>query len=93
MGLAIYLNRTSNFYLPDSNTSSSCMSDFQEKLLSMSISVPFYPACYDTNFFVNNPVTSCAGIRRRLDQNRRSVHPTRIRLQWGSHPVDPVQYV
>ncbi|EYU32506.1 hypothetical protein ABFS82_03G095700 [Erythranthe guttata] len=74
MGLAIYLNRTSNFYLPDSNTSSSCMSDFHEKLLSMSISVPFYPACYDTNFFVNNPLTSCAGIRT-VDDWTRIVDP------------------
>ncbi|KAK6132260.1 hypothetical protein DH2020_034000 [Rehmannia glutinosa] len=52
------------FYLPNPNTSSSCISDFQDKLItSMSIPNSLFPVCFnDTTEFVNRPSTSCAGI-------------------------------
>ncbi|KAI3464552.1 hypothetical protein Pfo_021215 [Paulownia fortunei] len=63
MGLAQYLKETSLFYLPDANTSSSCIANFQEKLVSMSIPNSLFPVCFnDTTEFVNRPSTSCAGI-------------------------------
>lgn len=72
MGLAIHLNRTSMFYLPDTNTSSSCISNFQEKLESMSIPASsLFPVCFnDSSEFVNRPTTSCAGIQTVRDWTR-----------------------
>ncbi|KAL0326135.1 UNVERIFIED_CONTAM: putative receptor-like protein kinase [Sesamum radiatum] len=75
MGLAQYLKEASLFYLPDANTSSSCMADFREKLVSMSIPVSLFPSCFnDTTEFVNRPSTSCAGIVTVNDWNQR-VYP------------------
>ncbi|KAK6114923.1 hypothetical protein DH2020_007192 [Rehmannia glutinosa] len=64
IGLAQHLKQTSMFYLPNPNTSSSCISDFQDKLItSMSIPNSLFPVCFnDTTEFVNRPSTSCAGI-------------------------------
>ncbi|KAL2232348.1 probable receptor-like protein kinase At1g11050 [Sesamum indicum] len=72
MGLAQYLKDSSLFYLPDANTSSSCMANFQEKLFSMSIPGSLFPACFnDTTEFVNRPSTSCAGIVTVNDWTQR----------------------
>ncbi|GFP89847.1 probable receptor-like protein kinase at1g11050 [Phtheirospermum japonicum] len=64
IGLANHLKQTSMFYLPDPNTSSSCITNFQNKLATtMSISNSLFPVCFnDTTEFVNRPSTSCAGI-------------------------------
>ncbi|KAK4429621.1 putative receptor-like protein kinase [Sesamum alatum] len=72
MGLAHYLKETSMFYLPDANTSSSCMANFQEKLVSMSFPDSLFPVCFnDTTEFANRPSTSCAGIVTVNDWTQR----------------------
>ncbi|XP_057792990.1 probable receptor-like protein kinase At1g11050 [Salvia miltiorrhiza] len=61
VGLAQHLNRTSTFYLPNLNTSSACIAQFEAKIASMSIITSPLPICFnDTAEFVNN--ASCAGI-------------------------------
>ncbi|KAL8482223.1 hypothetical protein ACS0TY_028395 [Phlomoides rotata] len=64
IGLSNHLRQTSRFYLQDANTSSSCITNFQDKISSlMSITTSVFPACFnDTAEFVNNQTTSCAGI-------------------------------
>ncbi|CAK9160345.1 unnamed protein product [Ilex paraguariensis] len=62
MGLAKHLKEKSMFYLPDANSSSSCLSEFQNKLTTMSISQSFVHQCMnDSNELVIKP-SSCAGI-------------------------------
>lgn len=62
IGLAQHLKETSNFQLQDQNSSSSCLSNFQTKLSSMSIHPPFVPLCFkNSNQFVISNL-SCAGI-------------------------------
>lgn len=73
IGLSKYLDQTSRFYLPDAKTSSSCIQDFQEKVVSfMSIPSSVFPVCFnDTTEFVNNQTTSCAGILTVNDWTQR----------------------
>ncbi|KAL5559673.1 hypothetical protein UlMin_035884 [Ulmus minor] len=62
MGLAQHLKDTSYFQLPDSNSSSSCLSDLQTRLASLSIDSSWVSTCFnDSTQFVVNPA-SCAGI-------------------------------
>ncbi|KAG8378230.1 hypothetical protein BUALT_Bualt08G0116100 [Buddleja alternifolia] len=72
MGLAQHLKQTSMFYLPDANTSSSCLTNFHEKLVSLSIPDSSFSSCFnDTSEFENRPSTSCAGIVTVHDWTQR----------------------
>ncbi|KZV33022.1 putative receptor-like protein kinase-like [Dorcoceras hygrometricum] len=76
VGLAQYLKETSMFYLPDVDTSSSCIASFEESLASMSISAFLFASCFnDTGEFVNKPTTSCAGIITTQDWNQKASSP------------------
>ncbi|XP_027092685.1 probable receptor-like protein kinase At1g11050 [Coffea arabica] len=67
MGLAKHLRETSMFYLPNADSSSSCISNFQSKLMNMSIPQISVPMCLnDTNELVLKP-SSCAGIATLRD--------------------------
>ncbi|XP_051123453.1 probable receptor-like protein kinase At1g11050 [Andrographis paniculata] len=71
IGLAEYLNRTSRFYLPDADTSSSCLLDFRDSLGPLSISGDVFGECFnDTGEFANKP-SSCAGIATLNDWNQK----------------------
>ncbi|KAF2296688.1 hypothetical protein GH714_001241 [Hevea brasiliensis] len=62
MGIAQHLRETSMFQLPNSNASSSCLSDFHAKLSAMSIDPSLVPFCFNnSNQFVVN-ASSCVGI-------------------------------
>ncbi|KAL1818868.1 hypothetical protein ACET3Z_013737 [Daucus carota] len=60
VGLAKYLNKTSMFYFPDSQTATSCMSDFNRRLTSLSINVSCTSGLYDE--LVVNRTSNCGGI-------------------------------
>ncbi|XP_048332423.2 probable receptor-like protein kinase At1g11050 [Ziziphus jujuba] len=63
LGMAQHLNETSMFQLPDADTSSSCLSDFQTKVTALSVQLSLVTQCFQntTQLFVVNP-SSCAGI-------------------------------
>ncbi|XP_073043703.1 probable receptor-like protein kinase At1g11050 [Primulina eburnea] len=72
MGLAQYLKQTSTFYLPDVNSSSSCIANFEESLAYVSVSTSLFASCFnDTGEFVNRPSTSCAGIITTQDWTQK----------------------
>ncbi|KAK1373666.1 putative concanavalin A-like lectin/glucanase domain, Serine/threonine-protein kinase Plk3 [Heracleum sosnowskyi] len=60
VGLAKYLNKTSMFYFPNSETATSCMSSFTNKLASMSVKI----SCNDDSYnqLVVNSTSNCGGI-------------------------------
>ncbi|KAI5355228.1 hypothetical protein L3X38_008123 [Prunus dulcis] len=62
IGLAQHLKRTSMFQLPNSNISSSCLSNFQTSLAALSLDPSIVPLCFENSTqFVASP-SSCAGI-------------------------------
>ncbi|XP_057490746.1 probable receptor-like protein kinase At1g11050 [Actinidia eriantha] len=67
LGLAQHLKETSMFYLPNIDSSSSCLSDFQSKLDAMSFPRSLVSECLgnSTQYVVNR--TSCAGITTTQD--------------------------
>ncbi|XP_027333089.1 probable receptor-like protein kinase At1g11050 [Abrus precatorius] len=71
IGLGQHLIDTSLFRLPDENTSSSCLSDFQQKLSALSIQPKVFPLCFpDPAQFVTNS-SACAGIRTLQDWKQK----------------------
>lgn len=70
MGLAKHLKQSSIFYLPNADSSSSCLSDFQARISTKSIDQPFASCLNDTNEFILNP-SSCAGISSLSDWTER----------------------
>ncbi|CAL8997078.1 unnamed protein product [Prunus brigantina] len=62
IGLAQHLKKTSMFQLPNSNISSSCLSNFQTSLAALSLDPSIVPLCFENSTqFVASP-SSCAGI-------------------------------
>lgn len=62
IGLAQHLKKTSMFQLPNSNISSSCLSNFQTSLAALSLDPSIIPLCFENSTqFVASP-SSCAGI-------------------------------
>jgi len=62
LGMSQHLKDTSLFQLPDENTSSLCLSNFQAKLSALSINSSLVPHCFPrASEFVTNTST-CAGI-------------------------------
>ena len=71
VGLAKHLRNTSMFQLPDEDSSSSCLSDFQAKLATLSVQPSLVPSCYNNpNQFVTNS-SSCAGIETIQDWTQK----------------------
>lgn len=71
MGMAQHLKDTSMFQLPDANTSSSCLSDFQSKVAALSVQPLLVTDCFhNSTQFVVNP-SSCAGIITTEDWNQK----------------------
>ncbi|KAK7320978.1 hypothetical protein VNO77_30991 [Canavalia gladiata] len=67
IGLAQHLKDSSFFYLPDYNTSFTCLSDFQLKLQALPIQTDVVPFCFNNPArFVTNS-SACAGIRTTKD--------------------------
>ncbi|KAK7385147.1 hypothetical protein VNO78_30859 [Psophocarpus tetragonolobus] len=67
IGLAQRLSESSNFYLPDVNTSISCLHEFQFRLQNKSIPQNLVHYCFPdpTRFVLNS--SACAGIRTKRD--------------------------
>ncbi|KAK1373667.1 Protein kinase domain-containing protein [Heracleum sosnowskyi] len=66
LGLAKYLNQTSMFYFPNTDTASACMSVFDDQLMSMSINISMCSGgSYDQ--LVVNSSSNCAGITTLKD--------------------------
>lgn len=62
IGLALYLNETSEFQLPNTTASSACLSDFGDRLAAVSIRSSLVPLCFnDSTQFVANG-SFCDGI-------------------------------
>ncbi|XP_027368329.1 probable receptor-like protein kinase At1g11050 [Abrus precatorius] len=71
IGLAKHLKETSFFQLPNENSSSACLSDFQLKLKALSIQPSLVPSCFpNPSQFVTNSST-CAGIRTTQDWKQK----------------------
>lgn len=71
IGMAQHLKDTSMFQLPDANTSSSCLSDFQTKVAALSVQPSLVGQCFENSTqFVVNP-SSCAGITTIQDWNQK----------------------
>ncbi|XP_021896458.1 probable receptor-like protein kinase At1g11050 [Carica papaya] len=72
VGLAQHLKDTSMFQLPDANSSSACLSDFQARLAHLSINPSLIPFCFDnaTQFVAN--ASSCAGIITTEDWTKKA---------------------
>ncbi|XP_013466448.2 probable receptor-like protein kinase At1g11050 [Medicago truncatula] len=67
IGLAKHLKETSIFQLPDENTSTTCLQDFQLKLSSLRIQPELVPSCFQNSTqFVTN-TSYCAGITNLTD--------------------------
>ncbi|XP_022041017.1 probable receptor-like protein kinase At1g11050 [Helianthus annuus] len=66
IGLAHHLKKTKTFYLPNPQSSASCISDFQSRLSSISVAHPFSTCHSSTNEFVASP-SNCDGIVTLLD--------------------------
>ncbi|XP_059630226.1 probable receptor-like protein kinase At1g11050 [Cornus florida] len=62
IGLAHHLNQTSMFYLPNAETSTSCLSDFQTKLTAVSLSPSLVPQCLNNSDDFVAKASNCAGI-------------------------------
>ncbi|KAK7377435.1 hypothetical protein VNO80_02860 [Phaseolus coccineus] len=71
IGLAELLKDTSIFYLPDANTSSTCLHDFTLRLSALSIHQNMVPFCFPnpTRFVFNS--SACAGIRTIQDWTKK----------------------
>ncbi|CAL5333196.1 unnamed protein product [Camellia sinensis] len=77
IGLAQYLKQTSMFYFPNETSSSSCLSDFQTKLQSLSFPRSLVSECLgNSTEFVVNP-SFCAGIATTQDWIKK-VGPTSL---------------
>ncbi|KAG2665928.1 hypothetical protein I3760_15G030900 [Carya illinoinensis] len=71
VGIAQYLKDTSMFGLPDAASSSSCLSDLQTKLATLSIQPSWVPICFkNSTQFVANP-SLCAGIMTTQDWTKK----------------------
>ncbi|KAL5148577.1 putative receptor-like protein kinase [Glycine soja] len=71
IGLTQHLKETSLFQLPNENTSSTCLSDFQTKLKALSIDPSLVPFCFpNPSQFVTNSST-CAGIITTQDWEQK----------------------
>ncbi|XP_014504308.2 probable receptor-like protein kinase At1g11050 [Vigna radiata var. radiata] len=71
IGLSQHLKQTSFFQLPNENTSSICLSDFQEKLTTLSIHPSLVPSCFpNPSQFVTNSST-CAGVVTSRDWEQK----------------------
>ncbi|XP_020202423.1 probable receptor-like protein kinase At1g11050 [Cajanus cajan] len=71
IALAQRLKETSFFYLPNQNTSSTCLHDFKLKLEALSIPPKMLLFCFpDPTLFVTNS-SFCAGIRTTQDWRQR----------------------
>lgn len=69
--MAQHLKDTSSFQLPNQNTSSSCLSNFQTTLTSLSIQSSLVSQCFQNSTqFVANP-NSCAGIMTVQDWTQK----------------------
>ncbi|KAL3538542.1 hypothetical protein ACH5RR_001908 [Cinchona calisaya] len=66
IGIAQYLKQTDDFRLPDLNTSISCLSDFQEKLDSLSLPSYLTSICFEPVRFVKG-TNVCANIHTKQD--------------------------
>ncbi|KAI3509339.1 hypothetical protein L1887_24548 [Cichorium endivia] len=66
ISLAQHLKDTSQFHLPDLKTSSSCLTDFQKKLTSLSLPNNLASSCFDPMQFVIS-LNTCAGIQTLQD--------------------------
>ncbi|KAF5806303.1 putative transferase, protein kinase RLK-Pelle-RKF3 family [Helianthus annuus] len=66
IGLAHHLKKTKTFYLPNPQSSASCISDFQSRLSSISVAHPLSTCHSSTNEFVASP-SNCDGIVTLLD--------------------------
>ncbi|XP_027939661.1 probable receptor-like protein kinase At1g11050 [Vigna unguiculata] len=71
IGLAEHLKETSMFYLPDLNTSSTCLSDFKHNLAAISVKPNIVSFCFPnpTQFVTNS--SACAGITTLQDWNQK----------------------
>ncbi|RDX83226.1 putative receptor-like protein kinase, partial [Mucuna pruriens] len=71
IGLAQHLKQTSFFQLPNENASSTCLSDFQATLTTLSIHPSLIPSCFpNASQFVTNSST-CAGIVTTQDWEQK----------------------
>ncbi|XP_021806551.1 probable receptor-like protein kinase At1g11050 [Prunus avium] len=71
IGLAQHLKKTSMFQLPNSNISSSCLSNFQTSLAALSLDPSIVPLCFENSTqFVASP-SSCAGIETIQDWTQK----------------------
>ncbi|KAG2389892.1 receptor-like protein [Vigna angularis] len=71
IGLSQYLKQSLFFQLPNENTSSICLSDFQEKLTTLSIHPSLVPSCFpNPSQFVTNSST-CAGVVTSRDWEQK----------------------
>jgi len=71
IGLAKHLKETSIFQLPDENTSTTCLQDFQLKLSSLRIQPELVPTCFQNSTqFVSN-TSYCAGITNLTDWRQK----------------------
>lgn len=70
IALAQHLKATSLFHLPDLATSSSCLSDFQKKLNSLSLPSDLATFCFDPHRFVISSNT-CSAIQTVQDWRRK----------------------
>ncbi|XP_057428822.1 probable receptor-like protein kinase At1g11050 isoform X2 [Lotus japonicus] len=66
IGLAQHLKETSNFNLPNLQTSNSCIQDFQAKLSALSLPNNLASSCFDPLQFVISP-NICAGVENISD--------------------------
>ncbi|CAN1288328.1 Probable receptor-like protein kinase At1g11050 [Linum perenne] len=66
ISLALHLKQTSDFHLPDLQTSNSCLHGFQSKLNSLSLYGDLVPYCFNPSNFVMSP-NVCAGIQSTRD--------------------------
>ncbi|KAM0971497.1 hypothetical protein ACFX13_019692 [Malus domestica] len=71
IGLSQHLKQTSMFQLPNSNSSSSCLSDLQSGLAALKLDPSVVPLCFENSTqFVASPA-SCAGIVTIQDWTER----------------------
>lgn len=71
------LKETSLFQLPDLNTSSSCLDDFQSKLNSLSLPGSLVSSCFSPERFVISD-SACAGIESTTDWKARLGDSTQL---------------
>ncbi|MED6170975.1 hypothetical protein PIB30_036333 [Stylosanthes scabra] len=66
IGLSQHLKQTSQFQLPDINTSTSCLTEFRSKLSPLLLNTSMVSTCFPNSYFVSNS-SSCAGIENIQD--------------------------